>query len=175
MSVYLYPGGVRLIRKSGVGQAILHQQKALMAAGVPLAQTMGTGDIVHINTVFPDSLLIALRAKLSGKKVIYYAHSTMEDFRRSFPGSNWFAPLFKRWIRLCYQMGDVIITPPITPEASFWNTASKNQSITSRTALTQIFLPRTKPEGRLFGDDMGCLSRIRSSFPQDIRLSGRGF
>ena len=111
MSVYLYPGGFRLIHKSGVGQAILHQRKALMAAGVPLAQTMAEGDIVHINTVFPDSLLAVLAARLSGKKIVYYAHSTMEDFRRSFPGSNWFAPLFKRWIKWCYQMGDVIITP----------------------------------------------------------------
>lgn len=111
MSVYLYPGGFRLIRKSGVGQAILHQRKALTAAGVPLAQTMAEGDIVHINTVFPDSLLAVLAARLSGKKIVYYAHSTMEDFRRSFPGSNWFAPLFKRWIKRCYQMGDVIITP----------------------------------------------------------------
>ena len=72
---------------------------------------MREGKIVHINTVFPDSLLAALAARLSGKKVVYYAHSTMEDFRRSFPGSNWFAPLFKRWIRLCYQMEDIIITP----------------------------------------------------------------
>ena len=67
MSVYLYPGGFRLIRKSGVGQAILHQRKAL-AAGIPLAQTMAEGDIVHINTVFPDSLLAALAARLFGKK-----------------------------------------------------------------------------------------------------------
>ena len=111
MAVYLYPGGFRLIHKSGVGQAILHQRQALTAAGVPLAQTMVEGGIVHINTVFPDSLLAALAARCSGKKVVYYAHSTMEDFRRSFPGSNWFAPLFKRWIKWCYQMGDVIITP----------------------------------------------------------------
>lgn len=111
MSVYLYPGGFRLVHKSGVGQALLHQRKALTAAGIPVAQTMQEGEIVHINTVFPDSLLAALAARLSGKKVVYYAHSTMEDFRRSFPGSNWFAPLFKRWIKLCYQMGDVIITP----------------------------------------------------------------
>lgn len=111
MSVYLYPGGFRLVHKSGVGQALLHQRKALTAAGIPVAQTLREGEIVHINTVFPDSLLTALAARLSGKKVVYYAHSTMEDFRRSFPGSNWFAPLFKIWIKLCYQMGDVIITP----------------------------------------------------------------
>ena len=37
-------------------------------AGIPLAQTMAEGDIVHINTVFLDSLLAALAARLFGKK-----------------------------------------------------------------------------------------------------------
>ena len=35
----------------------------------------------------------------------------MEDFRNSFKGSNFFAPLFRRWIKLCYGLGDIIITP----------------------------------------------------------------
>lgn len=68
MSVYLYPGGFRLVRKSGVGQALLHQQKALISAGIPLAQTIQESSIVHINTVFPDSFLIAFTARISGKK-----------------------------------------------------------------------------------------------------------
>lgn len=127
MSVYLYPGGFRLIRKSGVGQAILHQRKALAATGIPLAQTMAEGDIVHINTVFPDSLLVALAARLSGKKVVYYAHSTMEDFRRSFPGptglprcSNGGSSGAIRW-----EMS--LSLPPTTPGTSLWDTASGNR------------------------------------------------
>ena len=111
MSVYLYPGGFRLVRRSGVGQALIHQRQALTAAGIPLADTMAAADAVHINTVFPDSALAALAARLSGKRVVYYAHSTMEDFRRSFPGSDHLAPLFRRWIRWCYQLGGVIVTP----------------------------------------------------------------
>ena len=55
--------------------------------------------------------MAVLRARITGRKIVYYAHSTMEDFRRSFPGSGWLAPLFKRWVKWCYQMGDVIITP----------------------------------------------------------------
>ena len=35
----------------------------------------------------------------------------MEDFRNSFLGSNLLAPLFKRWLILCYRQGDVVITP----------------------------------------------------------------
>lgn len=100
------------MRKSGVGQAILHQRKALEAAGMEVtAKFEPDTEIVHINTVFPDSVLAALRAKWRGARVIYYAHSTMEDFRKSFKGSNLFAPLFKKWIMFCYGLGDVVLTP----------------------------------------------------------------
>jgi hypothetical protein len=60
MSVFLYQGGFRIVKKSGVGQAILHQQKALEAARIPVTnQYSSDAQIVHINTVFPDSLIKA--------------------------------------------------------------------------------------------------------------------
>lgn len=112
MKVRLYTGSLKLVEKSGVGQALHHQQAMLQSAGV---ETTNKNDrdavIVHINTVFPDSLFAAHLAKLRGQKVIYYGHSTMEDFRNSFKCSNLLAPLFKRWIKLCYSTGDLIITP----------------------------------------------------------------
>ena len=112
MSVYLYMGGLGIVKKSGVGQAILHQRRALESAGIKVDERMEADTkVVHINTVFPDSVLVALRAKRRGIKVVYYAHSTMEDFQSSFRGSNVFAPLFKRWIMFCYGLGDVILTP----------------------------------------------------------------
>lgn len=46
-----------------------------------------------------------------GQKVIWYGHSTEKDFRNSFTGSNLLAPLFKQWLRLCYNQADLIITP----------------------------------------------------------------
>lgn len=46
-----------------------------------------------------------------GKAVVYHAHSTREDFRNSYLGSNFFSGLFKRWITFCYQLGDIIVTP----------------------------------------------------------------
>lgn len=112
MSVYLYTGGMKLVQKSGVGQAILHQKKVLESAGLkPVFQANSDTHIIHINTIFPDSLMAAALAKRRGCKVVYYAHSTMEDFRCSFRGSNLLAPLFKRWIIHCYRQGDVILTP----------------------------------------------------------------
>ena len=46
-----------------------------------------------------------------GKKVVYHAHSTEEDFRNGFIFSKQIAPLFKKWLIKCYSLGDVIVTP----------------------------------------------------------------
>ena len=112
MRIYIYAGGERIVGKSGVGQAIRHQKACLAQCGVPMTErwTQDTA-AVHINTVLPDAVLAALGAHLRGRKVVWYGHSTMEDFRQSFRGSNLLAPLFRRWITFCYRLGDVVITP----------------------------------------------------------------
>ena len=116
MEIYIYGGGERLVGKSGVGQAIRHQREALRRAGLPASDrwSRDTG-AVHINTVLPDAVLTALHARLRRRKVVWYGHSTMEDFRDSFVGSNLLAPWFRRWITFCYGLGDVVVTP--TPYA----------------------------------------------------------
>lgn len=112
MSVQLYSGSLALVRKSGVGQAVEHQKEMLRRTGISTTNCAHrTARVVHCNTVFPDSVLAALWSRFWGKKVVFYGHSTMEDFRNSFRGSNRLAPLFRRWIRLCYNSGNVIITP----------------------------------------------------------------
>lgn len=111
MKIYLYKGGLSVVRKSGVGSAVRHQEQMLSETGAPVTEHWKEATAVHINTVFPDSFLAAYLAKKQGKKVIYYGHSTMEDFRNSFIGSNRMASLFKKWICRCYEMGDVILTP----------------------------------------------------------------
>lgn len=112
MRVTLYAGGLSLVRKSGVGQAIMHQKAMLERAGVETTNKWAEPSaVVHINTVFPDSPVAAWLARKQHRKVVYYGHTTMEDFRNSFKCSNLFAPLFRRWIILCYELGDVIITP----------------------------------------------------------------
>ena len=111
MKTYIYEGGFGIVAKSGVGSAIKHQKNMLKQADIEEAKSWKEADIVHINTVFPDSVLASCLAKMQGKKVVYYGHSTMEDFRNSFIGSNRFAPLFKKWICFCYGLGDIVITP----------------------------------------------------------------
>jgi len=112
MKILLYTGLLKLVEKSGIGRAIHHQQKALAENNLSYTTNIKDSyDIIQLNTIFPDSIFFAMLAKLRRKKIIYYAHSTMEDFKNSFKGSNLIAPIFKKWIMFCYRLGDVIITP----------------------------------------------------------------
>lgn len=114
MKVLLYSEGISLIRISGLGRAISHQKKALENHSVTVftdKKMLKECDIVHINTLGIASKRIAKIAKKMNKTVVYHAHSTEEDFRNSFIGSNLLSKLFKKWICSCYNCGDVIITP----------------------------------------------------------------
>lgn len=105
MKVLLYAKNEKIVSRSGVGRAMFMQKNALKSEQVELTcDPREDFDIVHLNTVFPSDYHMAKKAKREGKKVVYHAHSTKEDFRNSFVGSNLTAPLFKWWIMKCYQM-----------------------------------------------------------------------
>ena len=104
MKVQIYTGSMSLVAKSGVGQAILHQRMMLSEAGVATTDKWEDEGPIHLNTVFPDAALTAILARKKGRKVVYYGHSTMEDFKNSFIGSNLLAPLFKKWITMIVLM-----------------------------------------------------------------------
>ena len=59
MKTYIYEGGFGIVAKSGVGSAIKHQKNMLKQADIEEAKSWKEADIVHINTVFPDSVLAA--------------------------------------------------------------------------------------------------------------------
>lgn len=112
MKVLLHSDKLKTIEKSGVGRAIKHQMKALELNNVEYTLDPNDSyDIIHINTIFPESYLMGKKAKKNGAKVIYHAHSTEEDFRNSFLLSNQAAPLFKVWLKKCYSSADLIVTP----------------------------------------------------------------
>ena len=112
MKVLLYTENEKLIGKSGLGKAIKHQIQALKENNIEYTIDPNDDyDIVHINFYGPKSYMLAKKAKKNGKKVIYHAHSTEEDFRNSFLFSNAIAPTFKKWLIKCYSLGDHILTP----------------------------------------------------------------
>lgn len=112
MKVLLYTEGYKTISKSGLGKAIKHQMKALEDNNIEYTTNLHDDfDILHINFYGPKSYLFAKKMRKKGKKIVYHAHSTEEDFRNSFLCSNLVAPLFKKWLCTCYRLGDQIITP----------------------------------------------------------------
>lgn len=112
MKILIYSKDFDLVKESGVGKAISHQIKALELAGADFTlDEKEDHDICHINTVLPDSAVFAMMESAKGKKVVYHAHSTEEDFKNSFLLSNVLAPSFKQWLKFCYNLGDLILTP----------------------------------------------------------------
>lgn len=114
MKVLLYSEGLKKIGKSGLGKAIKHQMKALEYENINYTlNPLDDYDILHINTYFPKSYFLAKKAKKQGKKIVYHAHSTEEDYRNGFIFSKVTSKLFKYWLIKCYSLGDVIITPTL--------------------------------------------------------------
>ena len=112
MKVLLYTEGEKMSSKSGLGKAIKHQMKALEYANVEYTRNLKDDyDIIHINFYGPKSYYLAKKARKNGKKVVYHAHSTEEDFRDGFIFCKQISPLFKKWLIKCYNLGDVIVTP----------------------------------------------------------------
>lgn len=112
MKVLLYTEGEKMFSKSGLGKAIKHQMKALETQNIEYTTNIKDDyDIVHINFYGPKSVLLAKKAHKNGKKVVYHAHSTEEDFRNGFIFSKQISPLFKKWLIKCYSLGDIIVTP----------------------------------------------------------------
>ena len=112
MKVLLYTEGEKTISKSGLGKAIKHQMKALSYASISYTTNIHDDyDILHINTYLPFSYNLAVRAKKNGKKVVYHAHSTEEDYKDGFILARQTAKAFKKWLIKCYSVGDVIVTP----------------------------------------------------------------
>lgn len=112
MKVLLLSDFEKLIEKSGIGRAKKHQIMALESAGIEYTEDPKDDyDIIHINTIFPQSYVKAVLAKRDGKAVVYHAHSTEEDFRDSFQLSNVISPVFKDWLINCYTIADLILTP----------------------------------------------------------------
>ena len=112
MKVCLYTESFDKVKVSGLGKAVLHQRQALESEGIEYTlDPKDDFDIIHINMWWPKSYFIAKKAKRMGKKVVYHAHSTEEDFRNSFIFSNLVSKIVKWWLIKCYSLGDVIVTP----------------------------------------------------------------
>lgn len=151
MKVLIYTSNIKDIEKSGVGKAAVHQKKALELVHIPYTTNPKDDyDIVHINTIFPDAIVMAKKAKAKGKKVVFHAHSTEEDFRNSFKLSNAVAPAFKQWLKTCYNNGDIILTPTPYSKKLIENYGIKKEIIPISNGIDLKFFNKTKEAGERF-------------------------
>lgn len=113
MKILLYFEGEKILSKSGIGRALDHQKRALSEVGIEytLNSECTDYDILHINTYGITSHSMVNKAKKMGKKIIYHAHSTEEDFRNSFIASNQLSPYVKKYLISLYSKADYLITP----------------------------------------------------------------
>lgn len=156
MKVLLYTENEKMIGKSGLGKAIKHQMACLKENGVEFTTNPNEDyDIVHINFYGPKSYMLAKKAKKEGKKVVYHAHSTEEDFRNSFILSNQVAPLFKKWLIKCYTLGDVILTPTPYSKRLLENYGIKTKIIDISNGINTSFFEKNIDNGKKFRKSFG--------------------
>ena len=114
MKICLYTEGFERVKNSGLGRVIEHQMTALENENIEYTlNPKDDYDILHINTWFLKSYFVAKKAKKKGKKVVYHAHSTEEDYKNGFILAKQTSKLIKWWLIKCYSLGDVIVTPTI--------------------------------------------------------------
>ena len=156
MRVLLYTEGEKVVGKSGLGKAIKHQMKALDSVGIEYTTKLSDDyDILHINTYFPFSYEIASKAKKKGKKIVYHAHSTEEDFRNGFVLSKQVSPLFKKWLIKCYNLGDVIVTPTLYSKKILEGYGINKKIYAISNGIDIDFFKRDEKIGKKFRDTYG--------------------
>lgn len=156
MRVLLYTENEKMIGKSGLGKAIKHQMKALEDNNVEYTTNpKDSYDIVHINFYGPRSYFLAKKAKKQGKKVVYHAHSTEEDFRNSFIFSNQLAPMFKKWLIKCYTLGDIVLTPTPYSKRLLESYGIKNPIIDISNGINTNFFKKNEDLGKKFRKKFG--------------------
>lgn len=112
MKVFLFFQSQNLIRKSGIGRALILQTKALKSAGVDITLDMRDNfDIAHINTLWPKSINIEKKMKKNNVTLVVHGHSIFTDMKNSFRGWQILSIFSKMSIKRCFKYADVIITP----------------------------------------------------------------
>lgn len=151
MKVLLYTEGLKAISKSGLGKAIKHQMRALEENNIEYTTSLKDDyDILHINFYGLKSYFFAKKAKKKGKKIVYHAHSTEEDFRNSFIFSNLVSPLFKKWLIKSYSLGDHILTPTPYSKKLLEGYGIKVPITAISNGIDMKFFERNEKEGQKF-------------------------
>lgn len=154
MKILLKTDCLNQIKNSGIGRATTHQQKALELNNINYTTNVNDYfDILHINTIFPKSIKLIKKAKKNNKKIIIHAHSTVEDFKKSFVFSNLMAPIFKKWLIYSYNKADIIITPTLYSKKLIENYNIKKEIVVISNGIELNFLEQSSKDMNTFKEE----------------------
>ncbi len=142
MKVCIYVEFESKVGKSGIGVSAKQQRKALSDIGVDVVDNPMDADVLDINTVGPKSFYYMKKAKKKNKTVIVHAHTTSEDFRESFIGSNYVSPLIRVYLKNFYNRADGVIVP-----SQYTKRILKNYDISSSICVVSNGVDFKKLEG----------------------------
>ena len=175
MKILLYTENEKILSKSGLGKAIKHQMNALEENNIEYTTDPNDDyDIVHINYYGPMSYMLAKKAKKNGKKVIYHAHSTEEDFKNSFILSNQIAPAFKSWLIKCYSLGDHILTPTPYSKKLLEGYGIKNPITDISNGINVKFFEKNEKLGEQFRKEFNYTSKDKIIMGVGLYIERKG-
>ncbi len=112
MKVCLYGELSAVLKGSGIGTAIDHQNKALTLNGVEITRGhRDKYDIIDINTIGPRSAYVAHKMRWKNIPVVIHTHTTVEDVKDSFRYSTKIAPKMRGYLKYFYDQADLLISP----------------------------------------------------------------
>ena len=114
LKLYKYIGGIDKVG-GGFISAIENQKKMFQHLNIPYTEKWHDDwDILQINIPWPKSLFRVLQAKKKGRKVVMWAHVTVEDLETTLkifkiiPGMIW---AFKKYLAYAYSLPDIVLCP----------------------------------------------------------------
>ena len=111
---YLHLFGGLMYRNVGTGllSSYRNQKKLLEKLKIPYDECFdGSADILQINLPWLSSLFAASQAKRKGKKVVMWAHTTMEDALQVFRFTKYLKKPLRRYLTYAYGQADRVFCP----------------------------------------------------------------
>jgi len=97
---------------TGIVSSYKNQQAMLKSLNIPFTEKWDDScDIFQTNTQWIRSIYLMKKARRRGKKIIIWAHVTVEDGMAVFRFIRYIAPLLKKYYTYAYGLADVVFCP----------------------------------------------------------------
>ena len=113
LEFYHFWGGI-FFKKIGTGllYSYKNQKKILNELNIQFSEKWDNScDILQINTPWLNSIRLIKKARRKNKKVIIWAHVTVEDTQQVFRFAPYVSGLVKKYLTYAYGMADIVVCP----------------------------------------------------------------